>query len=870
MATGTSFKQQCPHCDARVPIKDEKLIGEEIKCPKCKQPFVVEDPEDAAAEAPPPPRERAGEQEDGKAVKKKKKAAKFDLKSPKMLLGMGLAGVAVVLLAVACFFMFGGSDSKSPAGAPGGVARGPAPSGVPQPAADTQGAASAPSALSMSAPEEKLVGNPKNLLPNDTEIVYDIQMPEMLKNRIGQMIFNNPSTARPNTIQGRWGIPVEDIERWLIGLRYTKDWVFMIVKTTKPINKDAVKSALKLKPADAAIQGQDYFVSAFDWTKNGSPAAALAGEEGTSSEDSPRPWGVRFLDRQTVVFADLVPLKDFLQVHGRPAEQKPRKASSEAQTGDSAATDAYKTVSPRLKRLLDRVEAKPGFQFSIAADLEPAQKTDTLGRRYHLDQAPQGVGASVQMTNKIQATLAVECAAEEEATALKNSAENTVLGPLALVGQSVGLNILLGDGKGGTRAPILPAAPRPGAPAAAPPGAAPPAARPAAPPDRNPSPRDDSMLPREPVIVVTSAPPSSNRPAPPPRGNRPGAQPTQKTDAKKTGEAVIVITQQGKLVLFTADVQYDEEIYKKLVQRLEPYIIRMQGEVDMTTAHPTPHDVAAATSQYRGRNQQFPEAASRRKLAAARANLPYPPDQRVSWMAELLPYMYYEGVYNRIRPNLSWQDEDNENPAVTLIPAFLDPKNPRSTWYVRYPGMNYDTAATHFVGVAGVGLDAGHYSSTDPSVAKKLGVFGYDRITRLADITDGLANTILMAEVPPTYKAPWIAGGGATVRGVPETRSVQPFVSTQVDGRRGTIVVMADGSVRFVAENVSDDVFKALCTIKGEEPKVNIDKEAPVVPPPDEGAKPQTEAKAEPPAQRLERLLARRAPAQSPTGAGGQ
>ena len=62
-------------------------------------------------------------------------------------------------------------------------------------------------------------------------------------------------------------------------------------------------------------------------------------------------------------------------------------------------------------------------------------------------------------------------------------------------------------------------------------------------------------------------------------------------------------------------------------------------------------------------------------------------------------------------------------------------------------------------------------------MTEKLGVFGYDRQTSLRDITDGASNTILMAQVPPTVKRPWMAGGGSTVEGVPETGSVKPFVS---------------------------------------------------------------------------------------------
>ena len=44
MAATASFKQQCPSCEAWVPIRDPNLIGKKIDCPKCKYRFVVEDP----------------------------------------------------------------------------------------------------------------------------------------------------------------------------------------------------------------------------------------------------------------------------------------------------------------------------------------------------------------------------------------------------------------------------------------------------------------------------------------------------------------------------------------------------------------------------------------------------------------------------------------------------------------------------------------------------------------------------------------------------------------------------------------------------------------------------------------------------------
>src|SRR5262249_37301597 len=86
------------------------------------------------------------------------------------------------------------------------------------------------------------------------------------------------------------------------------------------------------------------------------------------------------------------------------------------------------------------------------------------------------------------------------------------------------------------------------------------------------------------------------------------------------------------------------------------------------------------------------------------------------------------------------------------------------------------------------------------------------------------ATTIAVAQVPPIFKRPWIAGGGATVMGVPETKSVEPFVCTKHNDQAGTFVIMADGSVRFVPASIADDLFKAMCTLKGAEP-ARVEKE---------------------------------------------
>ena len=100
-----------------------------------------------------------------------------------------------------------------------------------------------------------------------------------------------------------------------------------------------------------------------------------------------------------------------------------------------------------------------------------------------------------------------------------------------------------------------------------------------------------------------------------------------------------------------------------------------------------------------------------------------------------------------------------------------------------------------------------HVPGDDLTLRKKLGLFGYDRSTKFEDVSDGLANTIYLIQVPPVYQRPWVAGGGATVQGVPESRSIAPFVSVQSDGKHGAFVLMADGSVRFIKETIDSWPF---------------------------------------------------------------
>jgi hypothetical protein len=119
---------------------------------------------------------------------------------------------------------------------------------------------------------------------------------------------------------------------------------------------------------------------------------------------------------------------------------------------------------------------------------------------------------------------------------------------------------------------------------------------------------------------------------------------------------------------------------------------------------------------------------------------------------------------------------------------------------------------THYVGVAGVGSDAGKLGPGHP----RAGLFGFNRTTRLEDVPDGASNTIAILGVTGNVGA-WAAGGPASVRPLtkpPYVNGPDGFGSGQPNGM---LVGMADGSVRFIARDTDPTVLEQLATIGGGE-----------------------------------------------------
>jgi hypothetical protein len=919
MASAAGFKQQCPSCEALVPIRDPDLIGRKIDCPKCKYRFVVEDPADADADESPKSK-KAPDKNAKKPVKAKAKRRPDDEDdddrsssskkggSNKLLIGGLVGGVALIALAITLYFLLSDDSSTPKAGTALASTTTPKPS-VPDEEEKKPAAEEKPAAI---ASAEMIT----NLLPPDTEGVCAVRLHTFVQTPVGHAVFGAPGTFLVGGLQRNLGFSPADVDLFLQGWNFTSNWTINILHSTKPLDKNAIIAALKLKPADAKIQEQEYFVAEANPWLDALGRAAFARLVQTSPTRltvRSGKLGARFYDDQTLVLADIVPLQTFLNAKGsfeyrkstKPEEKKDEKEAepaagqgggrigqpgkkmagemslgggaqgpdgpaaggatqgqgkTEAKPAEPEAKEStsYMTIAPNLKAMLDRLDAKKPM-LSLAVESEPAKgkvaalSTDPVGFDVVIKEA-QIVGAAIlwkdHLTFLMEGDYGSEDGAKRRLRDLKKTAGKDLAGKL---GKRLGTDVEVlddgetndpfgGEGSGGA-APGAFGRPGMTMPGGGPPGFGGGAGQrgrkggedegngrpgPGGPPGRGGRGGRGGMSLGGGEGPAPGVPPGFGPP-----GLRGGNQNAPAEPPKEPAKATAKFDIRDRTVVTMTVDLIDSDVYGHLLNKLlRPTMIQEKGTLDMAGGRSRVHELAAATQKMAEQMQRtFPRGALDRPIPSSRAGRPYSPDQRISWLAELLPYMGHGALHAQLNRAQSWRDADNIGAASTLIPQFLNANTAPESWWVKYPGVTDPVAATQFVGIAGVGLDAASYAAGDPAVADKIGIIGYDRQTAIRDITDGASNTMLMAQVPPFVKRPWLAGGGSTTTGIPEKNSVKPFVSVQGNGKKGTVVLMADGSVRFVSETVSDEVFKAMATIKGNE-SVILNREAPKMEPP--------------------------------------
>jgi hypothetical protein len=944
-----------------VPIRDPKLIGKKIDCPKCKYRFVVEEPAEEEdqldeEESAPKSKKPAGKSKPGKGRRPdaeedgEQGAGKKAGMSTTMILGLGLAFVGVVVLGVVGFMVLGGSDEKKSSDNASSGRSGTSPSTPSTPSSTDPSAAKTEE---QPKPVVTDVGEITNLLPNDTQRVYSLNVDRFRASTIGQSTFTMPGGFRAQVFKEKLGIALEDISRFLHAQCLRDGWCFNVVRTSKPVNAEELRKLIGVDPkTKKTIKGRDYFT--------------VSGHELLEAfKTSTGPMAIYFHDDRTIVFSDVAPMEKFLDDNASPkplSDVAPPPADNTAGPGGpgmmppggpgmmppgggkggmpmppggggpggpgggrggmpmgpgggsggppqgmtppggpgggsmmppgrggmappgmgppgseqppvAEPSTAYRTIQPDLKALMDEVEAssdpnqKPIFSAvgywddALAKSLLAAGGELTFSQQLGALAAFNTYAVAIHHfgLDKAQGVLALETKQEQVAVVLQLGLRQlAAVLKVLLAPEGVDLAVDMDQqqqGPGGFMGPGM----GPGG-GMGPPGGG-----------SGMGPRGGMMGPRGGGMMGPrggmGGPPEGGGLRPPgggaigpgggggmpnnpsfPGGPGVGGEQPQATKPNSS----LFVEKKDRLVIIRAEVQMNPKIHDQLMILIQQLALYLKGRADMAISTPTRiHELAAAVRAYNAdvnnTKQQFPRGTFNRPSNAQRAGLPWSPGQRIGWMVELLPYLGHPDMFRRengvpqgrLDLNKGWHDEPlNIVMARVTIPQFLDPTYPESTrtmnalsMKIPFLGAPYEAsvAATHFVGIAGVGLDAADYMANDVNVAGRLGIFGYDRVTKFSDVKDGLANTIMIIQVPADYKAAWMAGGGSTIRGVPETDSVRPFVCTTYNGKKGTFAIMANADVRFIPETISDANFKALCTIAGGEKIDNIDAIAPLV-----------------------------------------
>lgn len=199
-----------------------------------------------------------------------------------------------------------------------------------------------------------------------------------------------------------------------------------------------------------------------------------------------------------------------------------------------------------------------------------------------------------------------------------------------------------------------------------------------------------------------------------------------------------------------------------------------------------------------------------------------PNGRQLAWSAEILPQLEETPLWQQIDFGSAYDSPQNAPAVATVVSVYLCPSTNRLMIgregnIVRNPATgsssNYRGAAIDYGGIYG----AGQASPSDN------GVFLYDRVVKLSDITDGTSHTLAVAE--DTGRG-WPAIGdlnGEWINGenIYDVGSINLYQDNEIwsDHPGGAMALWCDGGVSFLTDSLNDKdnlpLLKAMCTRAG-------------------------------------------------------
>jgi prepilin-type processing-associated H-X9-DG protein/prepilin-type N-terminal cleavage/methylation domain-containing protein len=263
-----------------------------------------------------------------------------------------------------------------------------------------------------------------------------------------------------------------------------------------------------------------------------------------------------------------------------------------------------------------------------------------------------------------------------------------------------------------------------------------------------------------------------------------------------------------------------------LIALLVPAVQKVRDAAARAQCQNSLKQVGLALQGYHGTNHVFPPGY---KSDFDTAGIDTGPGW--GWAAFTLPFMDQQTLFSTIQFSQPIEADVNSGARTTPISVFLCPADtPPSTWTAaKYDpvgneiGTICDVASANFVGVYGV---------VEPGVDGD-GVFFRNSAVRIADITDGTSQTLLVgershdlapatwvgavtgAEIFPYNSSNMVLGHTGESQGPAIPHDTNNFSSRHSGGVN---FLFADGHVQFLTSSVSQSLYQALSTRAGGEP----------------------------------------------------
>jgi prepilin-type N-terminal cleavage/methylation domain-containing protein len=215
-----------------------------------------------------------------------------------------------------------------------------------------------------------------------------------------------------------------------------------------------------------------------------------------------------------------------------------------------------------------------------------------------------------------------------------------------------------------------------------------------------------------------------------------------------------------------------------------------------------------------------------------------------SFASLVLPYFEESSLHSMIRFDVSALDPANRAAASTIVPVYRCPSFVGRDYSggAKYTAVAPNLAIRNYVALGATDMGSLWAPNADGRRAPNGSIYAQSQ-TRLKDITDGLSNTVLIAETREQDVAVWIEGTGAAAVGRPFSAddvpgyglnrcalNYQPYyewgdTGDSVDCQWGPSSMhpgvvshlFADGSARFISDTIEPRLYDALITRAGGE-----------------------------------------------------